>query len=154
MRWVHCTKYLYCDWSQHCHVMWVNYLQAFCHTRSGLSDQVTSLYLTLFSTLIYIHSNMPDTKQNRCYSYYCCKMKCMSNEMKCMSNMYCTRLNSHPDSTFHGAIMGPTWVLSAPDGPHDGPINLAIRAMLYITMETSRIGSWALIQYEVDILPV
>ena len=23
--------------------------------------------------------------------------------------------------------MGPTWVLSAPDGPHVGPINLAIR---------------------------
>ena len=22
--------------------------------------------------------------------------------------------------------MGPTWVLSAPDGPHDGPMNLAI----------------------------
>ena len=23
--------------------------------------------------------------------------------------------------------MGPTWVLSAPDGPHIGPMNLAIR---------------------------
>ena len=28
---------------------------------------------------------------------------------------------------FHGANMGPTWVLSAPDGPHVGPMNLAIR---------------------------
>ena len=27
----------------------------------------------------------------------------------------------------HGANMGPTWVLSAPDGPHVGPMNLAIR---------------------------
>ena len=28
--------------------------------------------------------------------------------------------------------MGPTWVLSAPDGPHVGPMNLAIRAgMVY-----------------------
>ena len=26
----------------------------------------------------------------------------------------------------HGANMGPTWVLSAPDGPHVGPMNLAI----------------------------
>ena len=26
----------------------------------------------------------------------------------------------------HGAIMGPTWVLSAPDGPHVGPMNLAV----------------------------
>ena len=34
------------------------------------------------------------------------------------------------DSKFHGINMGPTWVLSAPDGNHAGPINLAIRAFL------------------------
>ena len=32
-----------------------------------------------------------------------------------------------PDSKIHGAKMGLTWVLSAPDGPHVGPMNLAIR---------------------------
>ena len=32
-----------------------------------------------------------------------------------------------PDSKARGANMGPTWVLSAPDGPHVGPMNLAIR---------------------------
>ena len=32
-----------------------------------------------------------------------------------------------PDSKVHVANMGPTWVLSAPDGPHVGPTNLAIR---------------------------
>ena len=32
-----------------------------------------------------------------------------------------------PDSKIHGANMGPTWVLSAPDGPHVGPMNFAIR---------------------------
>ena len=32
-----------------------------------------------------------------------------------------------PDSKVHGANMGPTWVLSAPAGPHVGPTNLAIR---------------------------
>ena len=32
-----------------------------------------------------------------------------------------------PDSKVHGANMGPTWVLSAPDGPHVGPMNLAVR---------------------------
>ena len=31
-----------------------------------------------------------------------------------------------PDSKVHGANMAPTWVLSAPDGPHVGPMNLAI----------------------------
>ena len=34
---------------------------------------------------------------------------------------------SYPDSKVHGANMGPTWVLSAPDGPHVGPMSLAIR---------------------------
>ena len=34
---------------------------------------------------------------------------------------------SYPDSKIHGANMGPTWVLSALDGPHVGPMDLAIR---------------------------
>ena len=33
------------------------------------------------------------------------------------------------DSKVHGANMGPTWVLSAPDGPHVGPMNLATRVI-------------------------
>ena len=32
-----------------------------------------------------------------------------------------------PDSKVHGANMWLTWVLSAPDEPHAGPVNLAIR---------------------------
>ena len=32
----------------------------------------------------------------------------------------------HSDSKVHGANMGPNWVLSAPDGPHVGPMNFAI----------------------------
>ena len=39
--------------------------------------------------------------------------------------------NSVPKQTqiarFMGPTLGPTWVLSAPDGPHVGPMNLAIR---------------------------
>ena len=35
-----------------------------------------------------------------------------------------------PYSKVHGANMGPTWVLSAPDGPHVGPMNLAIKNVL------------------------
>ena len=34
-----------------------------------------------------------------------------------------------PDSKVYGANMGPTWALSAPDGPHVGPMKLAIRDM-------------------------
>ena len=32
-----------------------------------------------------------------------------------------------PDNKVHGA----TWVLSVPDGPHVGPMNLAIRVVLW-----------------------
>ena len=39
--------------------------------------------------------------------------------------------NDIPDSKVHGANMGPTWVLSAPAGPHIGPMNLAIRGIKY-----------------------
>ena len=35
--------------------------------------------------------------------------------------------NIDPDNKVHGVNMGPTWVLSALDGPHVGPMNLAIR---------------------------
>ena len=40
-----------------------------------------------------------------------------------------------PDSMDHGANTGPTWVLSAPGGPHVGPVNFAIRdyLQLYVT---------------------
>ena len=38
-----------------------------------------------------------------------------------------TSLDMIPDSKVHGANMAPTWVLSAPDGPHVGHMNLAIR---------------------------
>ena len=34
---------------------------------------------------------------------------------------------TNPDSKVHGANRGPTWVLSVRDGPHVGPMYLAIR---------------------------
>ena len=37
------------------------------------------------------------------------------------------RLCVVPDTKVHGANMGPTWALSAPDGTHVGHMNLAIR---------------------------
>ena len=50
--------------------------------------------------------------------------------------------NPNPDSKVHGANMGPTWVLSAPDGPHVGPINLAIRKNYRIEVTAVWFG-WA-----------
>ena len=52
--------------------------------------------------------------------------------VKLKSNLHVGPENIFPnfdtaqDSKVHGANMGPTWVLSAPDGPHVGPMNLAI----------------------------
>ena len=39
-------------------------------------------------------------------------------------------IDKNPDSKVYGANMGPTWALSAPDGLHVGPMNLASREML------------------------
>ena len=58
---------------------------------------------------------------------------------------------SVPDSKVHGANMGPTWVLSAPDGHHIVPMNLAIRGntpreRVYIKQTLELFwGSWILI---------
>ena len=46
-----------------------------------------------------------------------------------------------PDSKVHGANMVTTWVLSAPDGPYVGPMNIAIRDVVggrsvYLTPRT------------------
>ena len=43
------------------------------------------------------------------------------------ATMYRAYIHYDPDSKIHGANMGPTWVLSAPDGLHVGPMKLAIR---------------------------
>ena len=45
-----------------------------------------------------------------------------------LHNLANWNVNLH--STVHEAYMGPTWVLSAPDGPHVGPINLAMRGYI------------------------
>ena len=39
--------------------------------------------------------------------------------------------HNYPDNKVHEANMGPTWVLSAPDGPHAGPMNIAIRVYAF-----------------------
>ena len=50
-----------------------------------------------------------------------------------------------PYGKVHGANMGLTWVLSAPDGPHIGPMNLAISDML-VSMSLSvsaHVATWS-----------
>ena len=59
-----------------------------------------------------------------------------------------------PDSNIHGANMGPTWVLSAPSGPHVSPINLVIRvdmALWQAAMPSSAIWRWP-VPHKIDIV--
>ena len=50
------------------------------------------------------------------------------------------------DSKVHVAKMGPTWVLSAPGGPHAGPVNLAIRVAISLWKDLipwrTRLHAW------------
>ena len=80
---------------------------------------------------------------------------------KTLFKAFCHKLNP-PDSEVHGANMGPTWGLSAPDGPHVGPMNLALRALLSIIWDVllSSYGSldcytaqtWCLQDFESDMI--
>ena len=44
-----------------------------------------------------------------------------------------------PDIKVLGANMGPTWVLSAPGGPHVGPMNLTVRVLSTVLLLYSNI---------------
>ena len=98
--------------------------------------------------IVIVHYYMYDPHQRHCVSNYW-QPDCLSNNSKIHLNFPhyftyeiiklspCVQIPLHlimpdsqqaiPDSKIHGANMGPTWVPSDPDGPHVGPMNLAIR---------------------------
>ena len=49
-------------------------------------------------------------------------------------------MQRHLDSKIRVANMGPTWVLSAPDEPHVGPNNLAIRVQVSFVREQTKVS--------------
>ena len=57
-----------------------------------------------------------------------------------------TITRSFPDSKVYGANMGPTWDLSAPDGPHVGPMNLAFS----FSVVSSSIATWSFICWSLN----
>ena len=52
-----------------------------------------------------------------------------------------------PDSKVHGVNMGHTWVLSAPDGPNVGPMNLALGVPLLVKDGLTLIPSYPMTPY-------
>ena len=65
-------------------------------------------------------------KLSKCYNHVAWQITAVlaANNIICHKKNY---IYNYLDSKVHGANMGPTWVLSAPEGPHVGPMNLAIR---------------------------
>ena len=65
------------------------------------------------------------------------KLTCIPGLQLCPSMSYKTEEKWCcwiPDSKVHGANMGPTWVLPAPDGPHVGHKNHAIGGTVHFNM--------------------
>ena len=68
---------------------------------------------------------------HRWYIYSLSSGRCGSNCEGIISKLI---KQNNPNSKCRGANMEPTWVLSAPGGPHVGPINLAIREILVVKL--------------------
>ena len=62
------------------------------------------------------------------------------------------RLVNHPDSKVRGANMGPTWVLSAPDGPHVGSMSyqgsLCVQGMTWVCIAVKTAPSQNGLKYQ------
>ena len=95
------------------------------HTNLAIWEYIRNNHASRFrlqNIMLEHNINVPldsNTKFTNPYYTIPCEMYVLLHMVVC----YCR----NPDGKVHGAIMGPTWVLSAPDGPHVGPMNLAIR---------------------------
>ena len=110
------------------------------------NDRFILIFWNVHSVTVYIDETLP-------YIYFWI----FANALEILWS--CTKLlgygiwnttNDYPDSKIHGANMGPTWVLSAPGGPHVGPINLAIRVGKTILSSFSSVrlmGEWPTVDH-------
>ena len=74
---------------------------------------------------------LPRTKPTAGYPELKKFLRNLSITLKRRLQLLLRALYSFPDSKVHGANMGSTWVLSAPDGPHVNPMKLAIRVDIF-----------------------
>ena len=89
---------------QHLYLKWIWIWWLCCHRQIQLSWKQTPLGAYEKHPMVYIASRQQS--ENLWNLYY-----------------------EYPDSKVHGVNMGPTWVLSAPDGPQVGPMNFVIRVL-------------------------
>ena len=99
--------YSICTWIFNiCQNRYISNILPYIHDKSQIKNchKVTSFITQMLLFLKWVHFHLiasfvsVDHKNNDIYIY--------------------------PDSNIYGANMGPTWVLSAPDGPHTGPMSL------------------------------
>ena len=66
----------------------------------------------IYSNIVQLHEMLGGIKLNKHFNFHQLQVSCI--EVTQIVKVY-------------GANIGPTWVFSAPDGPHVGPMNFAIR---------------------------
>ena len=96
----------------------------FWETRYVLLRRVMRRYLEKICLLWHLQSGIMEVITSLSQPYWVCKRPEIGPDKG--ANGY-----AWPHGKIHGANMGPTWVLSAPDGPHVGPMSLAIRVGLW-----------------------
>ena len=96
--------------------------------------QPTVEFLVIWDILMFIW-RLCNNISNDGYDTHICISKIHSNDsigrVKTSEIRYifitCWNSWNNSDYKVHGVNMGPAWVLSAPDGPHVGPMNFAIK---------------------------
>ena len=95
----------------------------------GMFSIHVSLTITMFNYLldpIWRHTKWPTISQKKSRDTSTAKSFWEKLNAKSYGVFVLTRRRTQIKKV-HGANMGPIWVLSAPDGPHVDPMNLAIR---------------------------
>ena len=115
-------------------ILWFN-ITSYCTAMKKRNNSVVWTHernLQLFAKCYTMNTRWWEIHIHRCYSLanisYAPICMCKNDQRICCHKTSASHLfEVIPDSKVHGANMGPTWVLSAPAGPHVGPMNLAIR---------------------------
>ena len=114
---------LYCVWDKPILICPRRRSSRACASTEGNCMKQSSVYIYIY---IYICSISPKNLYVKCYAGF----------------GVWWHLLDIPDSKVHGANIGPTWVLPTPDGPHVGPMNLAIREVTAFCILLIIRGNW------------
>ena len=128
-----------------CHFTWWHYDGGTRSISLALCDGIPSVDALHIGPVIWsccifsvVSVNMLLKKRTNCRWFVTQSFSCVATLMIA----YADTERIIPDNKVHGTNMGPTWVLSAPAGPHVGPMNLAIRDVRSPILYPSCIQIW------------